>query len=309
MSASQATPLGEEAALADGLPNEQIASTLGRISALLEFQRANRFRVAAYRNAADTVREAPESLAEAARAGDLDTVRKLPRSGAGLARLSVEIAQTGRPSLLIDLETAASPLTSLAQVPGMGQDGAKAAVAALGITTLQDLEVAAHDGRLATVAGFDQARVDTVKVGLAGILSRSIRRRASRRGQKAVAAATEPTTKPAISLLLELDAEYRAGAEAGTLRTIAPKRFNPLGQAWLPVLETEREGWHFTLLFSNTARAHELGTTHDWVVIYYERDGLQLQATAVTATKGPLAGKRVIRGREPECRDHYGLPR
>lgn len=295
--------------MTDGLTNEQIASTLGRISALLEFQRANRFRVAAYRNAADTVREAPESLAEAARAGDLDTVRKLPRIGDGLARLIIEIAQTGRPSLLIDLETAASPLNSLAQVPGMGQDGAKAAVAALGITTLQDLEVAAHDGRLATVAGFDQARVDTVKVGLAGILSRSIRRRASRRGQKDVAASTEPTTKPAISLLLDLDAEYRAGAEAGTLRTIAPKRFNPLGLAWLPVLETDREGWHFTLLFSNTARAHDLGTTHDWVVIYYERDGLQLQATAVTATKGPLAGKRVIRGREPECRDHYGLPR
>ena len=32
----------------------------------------------------------------------------------------------------------------------------------------------------------------------------------------------------------------------------------PSGEAWLPVLHTERDGWHFTALFSNTAQAHQL---------------------------------------------------
>ena len=45
----------------------------------------------------------------------------------------------------------------------------------------------------------------------------------------------------------------------GTLTTIAPRRFNPEGKSWLPVMHTRRGAWHFTALFSNTARAHELG--------------------------------------------------
>jgi hypothetical protein len=30
-----------------------------------------------------------------------------------------------------------------------------------------------------------------------------------------------------------------------------------------------RGAWHFTALFSNTARAHELRRTRDWVVLYF----------------------------------------
>ena len=66
------------------------------------------------------------------------------------------------------------------------------------------------------------------------------------------------------------------------------------------MLHTERAPWSFTALFSNTARAHELGTTGDWVVIYFERDGREGQCTVVTEHSGPAAGERVVRGREDE---------
>jgi hypothetical protein len=102
-----------------------------------------------------------------------------------------------------------------------------------------------------------------------------------------------------------VDEEYRSKAKAGQLKTITPKRFNPGNEQWLPILRTKKEGWSFTALFSNTARAHELGMTHDWVVLYYERDGRERQCTVVTATSGPLNGKRVVRGREAECRRFY----
>jgi putative hydrolase len=111
--------------------------------------------------------------------------------------------------------------------------------------------------------------------------------------------------RPRVQTLLTVDKEYRARGEAGELRKIAPKRFNPEGTAWLPIMHTDRDGWHFTALFSNTARAHELGTTHDWVVLYYERDGEEGQATAVTETRGALRHKRVVRGREGECSEYY----
>ncbi|NNL66915.1 MAG: DNA-binding protein, partial [Myxococcales bacterium] len=106
--------------------------------------------------------------------------------------------------------------------------------------------------------------------------------------------------RPPVALLLDMDSEYRRRAEAGELRRIAPRRFNPGGKAWLPVLHCERDGWSFNALFSNTARAHELGRTHDWVVIYWERDGHEDQCTVVTERSGPRAGRRVVRGREDE---------
>jgi len=98
----------------------------------------------------------------------------------------------------------------------------------------------------------------------------------------------------------------REKAAAGKLPTIAPKRFNPKGEAWLPVLHARRGGWHFTALYSNTATAHRLGRTRDWVVIYfYDGEHAEGQHTVVTETRGPLAGRRVVRGREAECRAWY----
>ena len=42
-----------------------------------------------------------------------------------------------------------------------------------------------------------------------------------------------------------------------------------------------------------------------WVVIYfYDGDHHEGQCTVVTETHGPLAGKRVVRGREAEQRRH-----
>jgi len=61
-----------------------------------------------------------------------------------------------------------------------------------------------------------------------------------------------------------------------------------------------------TALFSNTALAHELGRTRDWVVIYFGREGgPEHQRTVVTEARGPLEGRRVVRGREAACREHY----
>jgi DNA polymerase (family 10) len=61
------------------------------------------------------------------------------------------------------------------------------------------------------------------------------------------------------------------------------------------------------VLFSNTSLAHRSGKTHDWVVIYYERGGEQRQSTIVTAERGKLSGKRVVRGRERECKEYCNL--
>ena len=111
---------------------------------------------------------------------------------------------------------------------------------------------------------------------------------------------------PSVEVLLGIDQEYRDKAKAGVLRRIAPRRMNPEGKAWLPVLHTRYGPWHFTALFSNTERAHEMHRTYDWVVIFFREDGGEEgQATVVTERRGALTGMRVVRGREPECARHY----
>ena len=111
---------------------------------------------------------------------------------------------------------------------------------------------------------------------------------------------------PGVGLFLDVDREYREKAQAGRLRCIAPRRFNPEGKEWLPVLHTRFGPWHFTALFSNMARARELGRVYDWVLVYYtDPEGGEGQATVVTERRGSLTGRRVVRGREPECARHY----
>ena len=281
----------------ESVGNEAVAAMLERIGDLLEAGQAGEYRVAAYRRAADGVREASEPVADMVREGRKSDLDAIPGVGERIAGLIEEYVNTGRSGLLERLEAETSPEAAIAQVPGIGEELARRVVDSLGVRTLEELELAAHDGRLDGVPGFGPERLEGVRGYLAGRLSRSARRS---RGE-----GRAPAERPPVALLLAIDGEYRRRASADDLRRIAPKRFNPEGKAWLPVLEESREGWDFTALFSNTARAHELGKTDDWVVIYYEKDGRQGQATVVTGSKGPLDGRRMVRGREAESRAFY----
>lgn len=295
--------------------NEQIADMLTETADLLERKGTNPFRVRSYRQAAETIRAEDRPLAEILDEQGLDGLKDLPHIGEKLAGSIRDITETGRSSLLERLQSETAPEELLAGVPGIGKTLAGRIHDELDVETLEELEEAAHDGRLESIEGVGAEKADGIRDALAGMLSRSARRRARQRsgrkddsgGDKDSAEAGEEP-RPSVEALLDVDAEYRQKAEAGELRQIAPKRFNPEGKAWLPILHTQRDGWDFTALFSNTAKAHELDKTDDWVVMYYERDGQESQNTIITAGSGPLKGKRIVRGREAECRRYYSEP-
>lgn len=280
--------------------NDQIADVLDQIADLLEIKNANPFRIGAYRSAARTVRSQDDSVPATALQGGEEALQELPNVGEGIARLIHSYVRSGRSEMLERLQGEVSPSQLFTQVPGIGDELAERIAEELDISSLEELEQAAHDGRLEEVEGFGPERARNVRVSVAGMLST-----AAQRHRRRAAGEEEPEDQPSVEAVLDVDREYREKAEEGTLRTIAPKRFNPEGEAWLPILNTEREGWEFTALYSNTARAHELDKTHDWVVLYYERGDQEDQGTVVTETHGPLEGKRVIRGREAECRRYY----
>ena len=278
------------------ISNAEISDALSRIADLLETQDADGFRVRAYRRGSERVRATPEPMATLYAHGGVAALDALPEIGKSLASVIAELVRTGRSSLLERLAGEVSPEDRFTTVAGIGEELARRVHAELGIESLEELELAAHDGRLARVPGFGARRVRAVQQALAGILGRD----ASRRGKRGAERETRPESRPDVATLLDVDREYRSKAASGALRTIAPRRFNPGKKAWLPVLHTERAPWALTALYSNTARAHELGTTSDWVVIYYERDGREGQCTVVTERSGPRAGQRVVRGREAE---------
>jgi hypothetical protein len=288
--------------MSDGAPgNEHVARTLEEVGRLLELQDGNPHRARSYRRAAEAIRQAEGPVSSTLRREGVDGLKALPGVGERLAGATREIVETGELGLLQRLRSEVSPRQVLADVPGVGEELAERIHERLGIGSLEELELAAHDGRLLRIDGIGEKKLQGIRDALAGMLSRPARRRAKERVRQSEGDAKR-RERPPVEVLLGADREYRDRAESGALRTVAPKRFNPQGEAWLPVMEAERDGWTLTLLYSNTARAHERGKTRDWVVIYWQRDGIKGQNTVITAERGPLKGKRIVRGREAESR-------
>jgi hypothetical protein len=308
------------------------AAAFERIAELLEDKRAQTHRIHAYRRAAKSLRDMDRDLRDLARRGER-ALRGIPGVGPRLAPLLLELVRTGSIRLLERLEGEAEPQEALEDVPGIGEVLAHRLHDELHIDSLEDLELATYDGRLREAEGFGEQRIASLRGQLKRIFSRQARGERPRGplGRRPPSASTAPSeggatlrseegeTSPSspvrevpVELLLELDERYRRLAKAGKLRRIAPHRFNPDHLAWLPIMVAHRGGWRFDVMFSNTARAHQLDKTHEWVVIHHRPDGGpsdpdlgEGQHTVVTEIRGPDAGLRVVRGREGACHDHY----
>ncbi len=90
--------------------------------------------------------------------------------------------------------------------------------------------------------------------------------------------------RPLVDELLSVDREYRHRASRGDR-----------------IVHTTRGGRQWTALYSTSALARQFGRAGDWVVLDLEVAGPNPRWTVVTERRGPLKGKRVVRGREVEC--------
>jgi putative hydrolase len=279
-------------------PNDDIAERLDEIAALLDTQAANPYRSRAYRRGAESLRRLAVPVSQLLATRGLAGLEQLDGIGPSLARTIRDILAHGYSPVLERLRGDTDAVRLFASVPGIGPRLAARLHDELGLDTLQQVEAAAHDGRLEQIAGFGPKR-------LAGIRN-TLALRLARVHKDGLLGPEAPP--PTVAELLDVDREYLERAQAGNLPLIRPRRFNPEAAAWLPILHTERAGRHYTALFSNTARAHRLGTTHDWVVLYCDDGPREGQWTVITAAFGPMRGKRIVRGREEECAAFYAAP-
>jgi DNA polymerase (family X) len=274
------------------MDNHQIAQQLITYAEYLDAREANLYRVRAYRRAAETVLALDRPLADLVAAEGRAGLEELPGIGSQLSYTLEEIARTGEFRVLNTEGGDVDAERVLRSLPGLGPRLARQIHEQLGIRTLEELERAAHDGRLSQL-GIGPKRLRGIREALAGRLGR-------------YRFALPVREEPNVAELLAVDQEYRERADAMTLPTIAPRRFNPKQELWLPIFQTRRGGWRYRALFSNTALAHRLGRTRDWIVVYFDNGVSSGQRTVVTENRGDLRGRRVVRGREQECRAHYG---
>ena len=288
--------------------NQLIADLFLEVSDLLEAQHADFYRVRGWREGAAAVRAHAGPVVDVLGEGGRPALVALAHIGEGLAAAIEEIAHTGRLGVLERLRGHVSPEDLFVTIPGVGEELASRIHHELHVETLEDLEAAAHDGRLQRIEGVGPRRAEAIRDILEARLSRGSRRHARRlEPARASQRASDPLPpQPPVDLLMHVDRDYRDLAEQGRLPRVAPSRFNPTHEAWLPVMHRYTDGWDFHVMYSNTAIAHRLDRIRDWVVIYWHHGSHEGQCTVVTEYRGPLEGLRVIRGREEECKAWHG---
>lgn len=143
-----------------------VAHVLEQIGDLLELHGENRFKTAAYRNAARAVMSvAVDDLRPLLRSGELAAMK-----GIGPATLAVitELAETGESSYFEQLrEDTPEGLIEMLRIPGLGTAKIHAIHEGLGIDTLHELEEAARDGRLARLPRFGAKTAEKILKGIA----------------------------------------------------------------------------------------------------------------------------------------------
>jgi DNA polymerase (family X) len=135
------------------MDNASLARNLNAVADLLEIGNANRFRIRAYRNAARTVETQTVPLARRVEAGE--DLTDLSGIGKEMAAHLTEMVETGELSLLAELlEDIPHGVVELMRLPRLGPKRARQLYDALGVASVDELEQAAQDGRVAAVPGF-----------------------------------------------------------------------------------------------------------------------------------------------------------
>lgn len=148
------------------MTNANIADVFDQIADLLEFQSANPFRVRAYRNAARTIRELPESVEDIL----ADADRKLTDIegiGKDLAEKVGVLVQTGTLPMLEELlEQVPRSVLAMLRVPGLGPKRAAALYHELGVSNLVELREACQEHRVRELKGFGAKTEESILSGL-----------------------------------------------------------------------------------------------------------------------------------------------
>ena len=148
------------------MQNPDIARVFDEVADLLEIQDANPFRVRAYRNAARTIRDYPEPIAELVHSGGKD-LTEIPGIGEDLAEKITDIVKTGELPLRKQLAAKLpAGLLDLLRIPGLGPKRVKLLHKKLKVKSAADLAAALDKGRVQKLKGFGPKMEEKMRAGL-----------------------------------------------------------------------------------------------------------------------------------------------
>jgi DNA polymerase (family 10) len=134
------------------MKNKEVAEIFQKVAALLEIRGDNPYRVRAYQRAAQTIEALTRDVEELAKQGKLE---KIPGIGSDLASKIKEILRTGTLSLYEELKKEIpTVLLTFLEIPGLGPKKVKALYEKLGITSIEALEKACREHKIAKLPGF-----------------------------------------------------------------------------------------------------------------------------------------------------------
>jgi DNA polymerase (family X) len=136
------------------MTKEHIAGVLEKIATLLELKNENPFKVRAYTNAARAIETFGANVSNFQ---DEEAVAKIPGIGKSIAHKIKELADTGSLEYVRELsEEFPAGILELFSLPGLGAKKIKALYDKLGISSIEQLQKACEQGRLAELPGFGE---------------------------------------------------------------------------------------------------------------------------------------------------------
>jgi DNA polymerase (family 10) len=143
----------------------QVAEILAHIAILLELKGENPFKSRAYVNAARALEELSEPLEKIIAEDRLGEVKGI---GEALQKKITELVTTGKLVYYEELKAATPPgLVAMLDIPGIGPKKIKVVHDELGIETVEQLEQACQDGRIAKLKGFGEKTAANICAGIA----------------------------------------------------------------------------------------------------------------------------------------------
>jgi len=148
------------------MQNAEIARLLTDVADLLEISAGNPFKVRAYRNAARTVADHPDPVAELVSGGEFD-LTDLPGIGGGIAKEITALVETGTLPQRQQLVATVPPgLLELLRIPGLGPKRVKLFHEQLKVNSARDLKDALEKGQLAKLPGIGPKLLDKIREGV-----------------------------------------------------------------------------------------------------------------------------------------------
>jgi DNA polymerase (family 10) len=206
------------------MTNAEIAAVFEEVADLLEFKASNPFRIRAYRNAARTIHDLPESMAEIVADPDR-SLTEIAGIGKDLAEKVATLVDTGSLPMLEELlQEIPESVLAILRVPGLGPKRAATLYNELNVSTLDELSEACNAGRVRELKGFGTKTETAIMQGL---------EIASQAGQRMLWYEADQHAQPILAHLrqcsaveqLEAAGSYRRGKETvGDLDFLAVAR-------------------------------------------------------------------------------------